>query len=472
MSNSLFTALRGLRPRRPSLALVFLGVAWAAPAIAVESVIVVASSTTSRSASADYVCDGVADDVQIQQAINALPSTGGTVFLTDGTFNLSAMIDLGPKIHTKVVGAGPGTILKIANGANVSAIRGLAAFDLTFADFAIDGNNANNTTGNAFQFLDSGGAGLKLERLYIYNMAEAAVTVSADEMSILNCEIHDCGKGILINDDAEKCYVIGSRVHQIGKGAGQSASGLSCQGARCHLEANIVWDVSDSGIMLSSGDNFGHNVAIGNEVCLAGNSGINSGGADHVVIMGNTCYANGRNTTTPRSNAGIFLRDNAAGTHTSSDAIIMGNRCFEDTTNFPLPGGAVGQLYGLHVYHGTGNSPLNSIAVSNDFRGNATSAIFRGNIGAGNVFQKNLGDTTYNSGTATITSAATIVTVTHGLNSVPSSKCISVTPNSDLGSATKFWVSNVTSTTFDIKVNAAPGADQTFAWKARVYTEP
>ena len=465
-------AVGRLWPRRLPPALLLLGVVIVTRAMAVESVIVVASSTTSRSTSADYVCDGVADDVQIQQAINALPATGGTVYLTDGTFNLSAMIDLGNKIHTKLTGSGPGTILKIANGTNVTAIRGLQVFDVTFADFAIDGNNANNTTGNGFQFLDSGGAGLKLERLYVYNVAEAAVTVSADEVSILNCEIHDCGKGILINDDAEKCFVIGSRIHQIGKGAGQSASGISCQGARCHFEANVVWDLSDSGITLSSGDNFGHNVAIGNEVYLAANSGINSGGADHVVITGNTCYANGRNTSTPRSNAGIFLRDNAAGTHTSSDAIIMGNRCFEDTTNFPLPGGAVGQLYGLHVYHGTGNSPLNSIAISNDFRSNTTSGIFRENIGAGNVFQKNLGDVTFNLGTATLTSAATTVTVTHGLNSVPSSKCISVTPASDLASATKFWVSNVTSTTFDIKVNAAPGATLTFAWKARVYTEP
>ena len=188
--------------------------------------------------------------------------------------------------------------------------------------------------------------------------------------------------------------------------------------------------------------------------------------------MGNTCYANGRNTSTPRSNAGIYLRDNLAGTHTSSDAIVIGNRCFEDTANFPLPGGADGQLYGVHVSHDTGNSPLNSIVMTNDLRGNTTAGIFREHVGAGNIFQKNLGDTTLALGTATLTSAATVVTVTHGLDSPPTSKCISVTPASDLGSATKFWVSNVTATTFDIKVNTAPGANLTFAWKARVYTEP
>src|SRR5882724_581132 len=69
----------------------FFGAA-ASQVFAVESVLVVASATTSRSASADYVCDGVADDVQIQQAVNALPVTGGAIYLTDGIFTLSANI--------------------------------------------------------------------------------------------------------------------------------------------------------------------------------------------------------------------------------------------------------------------------------------------------------------------------------------------------------------------------------------------
>src|SRR3989338_6523001 len=39
---------------------------------------------------ADYTCDGTADDVQIQAAIDALPASGeiqdGTVVLSEGTF--------------------------------------------------------------------------------------------------------------------------------------------------------------------------------------------------------------------------------------------------------------------------------------------------------------------------------------------------------------------------------------------------
>lgn len=152
--------------------------------------------------------------------------------------------------------------------------------------------------------------------------------------------------------------------------------------------------------------------------------------------------------------------------------MIVGNRCYDDTATFPLPVGAAGQLYGLAIHKNTGAAPLNNLAVGNDFRGNLTSNIFRENVGVGNVFQENLGDTTYNNGTATITSAATSVVVTHGLTSTPTAAGISVTPASNLTSATKFWVGNVTSTQFTINVNVAPGASVSFSWQAQVYTEP
>ena len=190
------------------------------------------------------------------------------------------------------------------------------------------------------------------------------------------------------------------------------------------------------------------------------------------MIIGNICYANGRKTATPRSNAGIYLRDRTDGTQTSEDCIIIGNRCYDDTTTFPLPTGALGQQYGLAVHKNTGAAPLNSIAIANDFRGNLTSNIYRENVGAGIVLQENLGDATYNNGTATITSAATSVVVTHGLSAPPTDAAISVTPTSNLSSASKFWVSNVTATDFVINVNAAPGASVNFAWQAQVYTEP
>jgi hypothetical protein len=77
-------------------------------------------------------------------------------------------------------------------------------------------------------------------------------------------------------------------------------------------------------------------------------------------------------------------------------------------------------------------------------------------------FQGNL-----NNGNATVANGSTSIAVTHGLEETPGLSDIQVTPTNNLGNATKFWVSNPTSTQFTINVDADPGATTaTFAWQA------
>lgn len=58
----------------------------------------------------DYLCDGTADDVEINNAIAALPSTGGEIVILDGTYNITAQILL-TKANTTLSGNGASTIL-------------------------------------------------------------------------------------------------------------------------------------------------------------------------------------------------------------------------------------------------------------------------------------------------------------------------------------------------------------------------
>ena len=70
------------------------------------TVLVAASDSLEASkAQADYVCDGVADQIEIQRALNALGTRGGTVSLTEGTFHLSG--DLNIPSDTVFEGQGP-----------------------------------------------------------------------------------------------------------------------------------------------------------------------------------------------------------------------------------------------------------------------------------------------------------------------------------------------------------------------------
>ncbi len=65
------------------------------------SVVVAASDANAvLRAQADYVCDGTADDVQIQAAIDAADAAGGgCVRLSAGTFNTTAQIDIPTLVH-------------------------------------------------------------------------------------------------------------------------------------------------------------------------------------------------------------------------------------------------------------------------------------------------------------------------------------------------------------------------------------
>lgn len=73
---------------------------------------IVAANDSVHKNMADYVCDGTADNVEIQAAIDALPASSGTVHLSEGTFNIIATINLGS--NQILEGCGSSTILNEA----------------------------------------------------------------------------------------------------------------------------------------------------------------------------------------------------------------------------------------------------------------------------------------------------------------------------------------------------------------------
>ncbi len=69
-----------------------------------NTIVAASDSSAADKASADYVCDGVNDHVEIQAALNALPSSGGVVLLTSGTYNCAGII--APKASSTLMGEG------------------------------------------------------------------------------------------------------------------------------------------------------------------------------------------------------------------------------------------------------------------------------------------------------------------------------------------------------------------------------
>jgi len=104
----------------------------------------------SNDGTADYYCDGVDDQLEIQQAIDAVGALGGgKVVLREGTYILSNYVLLNYS-HITVEGFGPATILKAKDNCSIFASYGLISSDNNTSEIVIrnitfDGNRTNNT---------------------------------------------------------------------------------------------------------------------------------------------------------------------------------------------------------------------------------------------------------------------------------------------------------------------------------------
>ncbi len=118
---------------------------WSTVTRSATFVVAASDSAASSKKQADYVCDGVDDQVEIQAAIDALPANGGKVLLLEGTFILDAPNDFyvaGSKYSINVnknnlqISGSKGTVLKLKNGINIGT-----ASNLYLATLNIGGNN-------------------------------------------------------------------------------------------------------------------------------------------------------------------------------------------------------------------------------------------------------------------------------------------------------------------------------------------
>ena len=69
-------------------------------------------------------------------------------------------------------------------------------------------------------------------------------------------------------------------------------------------------------------------------------------------------------------------------------------------------------------------------------------------------------------GTIKLTAGNTTVTTKHGYTTAPNS--ITITPASNPGNATKWWISNINDTEFTVSVDSDPGSDVNFYWRAEM----
>ena len=235
-----------------------------------QNSILVASNTADErlKSYANYVCDGVADDVQIQAAIDALPAGGGTVELTYGTYNITASLVLDDNIN--LVGSGWNSIISFTM--NDGALEAFTKTKIIIRDMKIIGSgNPADVLNTAIHFED------------------------VTDSQVMNCWIEDAGyDAIQLLHGCYRCQIEENHILTPGDD-GINIGGDAAPDTQFNTITNNIIDTpGGTGIHLSDGSSY--STVTGNIVISPGIYGIDTnqtGGTakGHNTIDGNVIYS-------------------------------------------------------------------------------------------------------------------------------------------------------------------------------------
>lgn len=358
----------------------------------------------------DYLCDGIADNVEIQAAINALPSSGGEIKFLTGTYVISSMLSLqqASSFSLLLSGSGDSTILNFFSigDAGISCSNGqtLKLFNFGFSFFkgfvavasstiisemcsytncslgsifcnSILRSNrfyvTQNISGNYLMNLtptSTGGFSICTSNSFSYSTGITSPTtvVAAGGLSEISDNTFYCNGGTAISS-GNNCTIIGNSVYKANISAafnssisGNFVSGGSILGIQSSISGNSVVAGTITGNEGSSicGNNIYQSDPIGDSCIHISKSRNNESETAFTVISGNTC--NG-------GNVGIFLDTNSFSYKAQSHAVITGNACSSSVplqiesnwsncliTGNMFPNGAI-------VDNGSGNTKANNV---------------------------------------------------------------------------------------------------------------
>jgi hypothetical protein len=479
--------------------------------------VVAASNASAQSiAQADYVCDGINDEETIQSAFDALPSDGGHIVLSEGTFYVRADTGLQLKMYsnTSLSGQPDATILEAVSGGNcIVSVNGdvTIAENITIRDLILDSSGTADCDGIGI----SGTYLVTLRNILVENIHSLAsfpkstvdcghptmtaldeyynicirnithdggdqqpgITISAPDKAftriggfwIENCYINaPYNDGILVEGGMDGVYIYNNIILMPGRYGITLMEYGSSYPRNVWIGNNLISGMSATG---SSGIyTYGcQNTHILNNSIISGKWGIRFGSGstayDNIWVIGNTVKTNG-------SNVGAIYGEKQV-----TNLVISSN--YLETYNY-YPIRLVAAVAGsVFVY---GNIGVETSKVGDSFCrcDNTYVGIVRNNVynqvsfttGTGLQQLDNvvLDGTTYKktaeSGTATIASGSTSVVVNHGLATTPTR--VLVTPRENPTNAVSFWwVDTLTTTQFTIHVNTDPGASNLdFDWRA------
>jgi len=317
-----------------------------------RTIVVAANDSTAHGKLyADYVCDGVNDEVEINTALSVATTSGYRgITLLEGTFHIAATIDQ-MQSNTILEGQGDATILRLVNShdATLKIIDLTSVDDVAIERLRIDGNRANQAAGlTRLIWLDTvdnyliTNVSLVNSRAYGIYANDAATDGRIEGNYFDNCAIqsivmfsssYNVISNNIVNDieiffqDCDFCIIDGNELH------GASVETYDCD--HCSISGNIISDEGDQGVEVygSTGTVISNNVI---SDCTDHGIGVYAGTADSdgIVVEGNTCLdCNGwgitisANSSTVDGNTCIDNDDGGISVLSADRVIVSNNMC-------------------------------------------------------------------------------------------------------------------------------------------------
>jgi acyl-coenzyme A thioesterase PaaI-like protein len=441
------------------------------------------------------VGNGIADDTAaIQAAIDYVNSLGGgKVSLPAGIFKITSSILLTSRQGIHLTGDGPrATQLKCTSNCPVIAMNGSLSDVVNstgISNMTIRGNSniLSNSHGISISWTNSCyihdlvifgcyngldlihnwqtdirniriyGAGVDKTHVGVY-MAESGTPID-NAITAHNISVQNSDYGfVIINGQGSKfvaCEAGGSPMINAWK-IGNPTGTTLCQWI--HLVDCLGDSCSDSAWVFAKGTSSQlSEIQLSN--CWAGNSlngfYINTGKwivLSACLSIGNTSNGIVLNNCEEIIISSCILRGNNEHASPSSADIILSGGLYNIITgctcNSNIAGKSIIEL---------NNTDTNSIIGNNLFQGVTL-------IGLHTQVSRNVAFRTEACGTVDILSGNTSVTVPHSLGCTPPIQAINVTRKTGGGVSTTFWINNLTTTTFDLNVDVAPGVAIGFYW--------
>jgi hypothetical protein len=457
---------------------------------------------------ADYVCDGIADNVQIQAAIDALTAgrTWKETIKCVGKFYISAKVMPSSYSILDLTGAE----LYLNNNVNSYVLHIQAKQYVDVVGGVLDGNKANNTGSSSCIYVSGGSSychllnvtakngalhGISFNNNCVDNLIDGCLTIDNTDMGFIvsvgdsrnhfsNCTDVGAGEasfrvwsdnGTLCYDNIfTNCISLNAVADGFTFATGGRNKFLGCIAINAGSDGFHSYTFSGttaSGNIIS--DCLAYNCAIGFTIsaytelenCKSYNSISTGFYVTTVGSMLNNCTAeNGTisgfdirspsylyNCKAINNGQGAGGASNQAGFKTATLGTVYFSGCLALDNQ-----GVATQTSGFRI--GISSSIKDCIIIGSTTPISDPSSLA--------VKVRNVGYVTENSGTATITAAETSIVVTHGLAVTPDINKIRVnlqiTTTNDIG----YWyVDTITSTQFTIHVLNAPGASTAiFGW--------